>query len=108
MGEVTITINVSDLTSGSLQAQVEYGTTLQVVNLVNGLNTITVIKNLVLTDTLNLTFDGTASAVIDYTVSCVDAKALSIVQVCVTNNSDAGQFIHNQYRWVDGPFIDYE
>ena len=105
VGEVTITINVSDLTSGSLQAQAEYGTTLQVVNLVNGLNTITVIKNLVLTDTLNLTFDGTASAVIDYTVSCVDAKALSIVQVCVTNNSDAGQFIHNQYRWVDGPFI---
>jgi len=105
VGEVTITINVSDLTSGSLQAQVEYGTTLQVVNLVNGLNTITVIKNLVLTDTLNLTFDGTASAVIDYTVSCVDAKALSIVQVCVTNNSDAGQFIHNQYRWLDGPFI---
>tara|TARA_R100000951_G_scaffold10701_2_gene9033 strand:- start:2423 stop:8650 length:6228 start_codon:yes stop_codon:yes gene_type:complete len=105
VGEVTITINVSDLTSGSLQAQVKYGTTLSIVNLVNGLNTITVIKNLVLTDTVSLTFDGTASAVIDYTVSCVDAKALSIVQVCVTNNSDAGQFIHNQYRWVDGPFI---
>lgn len=105
VGIVTITLNVSDLTSGSLQAQVEYGTTLQVVNLVNGLNTITVVKNLVLTDTVGVTFDGTASAVIDYTVSCVDAKALSIVQVCVTNNSDASQFIHNQYRWVDGPFI---
>ncbi len=105
VGEVTITLNVSGLTSGTLQAQVEYGASTSLTNLVNGLNTITVIKNLVLTDTVSVTFDGTASAVIDYTVSCVDAKELSIVQVCVTNNSDAGQFIHNQYRWVDGPFI---
>ncbi len=105
VGEVTITLNVSGLTSGTLQAQVEYGASTSLTNLVNGVNTITVIKNLVLTDTVSVTFDGTASAVIDYTVSCVDAKELSIVQVCVTNNSDAGQFIHNQYRWVDGPFI---
>ena len=105
VGEVTITLNVSDLTSGSLQVQTIYGATSSLTNLVNGTNTIVVIKNLILTDTITLVFDGIASAVIDYTVSCVDAKALNIVQVCVTNNSDASQFIHNQYRWIDGPFI---
>ena len=39
------------------------------------------------------------------TVNCPDAQEITIVQVCLSNNTDSGQFIHNEYRWVDGSFV---
>jgi hypothetical protein len=48
---------------------------------------------------------STGTATVEITVSCPDADIITIFQVCVSNNSDASQFIHNQYRWVDGTFV---
>ena len=50
-----------------------------------------------------LVFTGTKT--IDVTTSCVDAEEITIVEVCVTSDSDAGKFIHNEYRWTDGVFV---
>jgi hypothetical protein len=49
------------------------------------------------------TLSGTA--VVQVSVSCPLPETLRVVQVSVTNNSDSGKFIHNQYRYVDTPFV---
>jgi hypothetical protein len=35
---------------------------------------------------------------------CPDALEMVVVQVCLTSNDDAGQFIHNEYRYFEGPY----
>ena len=47
----------------------------------------------------------TGSKTVSVTVNCPDAEEITIVEVCVTSDSDAGKFIHNEYRWTDGTFI---
>jgi len=41
---------------------------------------------------------------VDVMVSCPVADVITIYNVAVTNNNEAGQFIHNEYRWTDGTF----
>jgi hypothetical protein len=53
----------------------------------------------------SLTWIGGGTRTIDITTSCVDAEEITIVEVCVTSDSDAGKFIHNEYRWTDGVFV---
>jgi hypothetical protein len=36
---------------------------------------------------------------------CCEAEPLNIVEVVLTNNSEAGQTIHSQYRYTDGAFV---
>ena len=48
---------------------------------------------------------ATTNAVVELTVKCPDADELTVIQVCVTSNADAGKFIHNEYRWNDGVYI---
>jgi hypothetical protein len=42
---------------------------------------------------------------IQFTASCVDSNQVSIVQVVVSNNSNAGQFLHVQYNYESGSYI---
>ena len=76
--------------------------------IVNTSGTLTVPKNVVGVTEISvlveaLVFTGTKT--IDVTTSCVDAEEITIVEVCVTSDSDAGKFIHNEYRWTDGVFV---
>ncbi len=38
-------------------------------------------------------------------VSCPGANSLKVVQVCVSSIAKAGQFIHNEYNYIDGVYI---
>jgi len=42
---------------------------------------------------------------VQFTASCVDSNQVSIVQVVVSNNSNAGQFLHVQYNYESGSYI---
>jgi|9_EtaG_2_1085328.scaffolds.fasta_scaffold00033_23 hypothetical protein len=48
---------------------------------------------------------STGTATVEITVSCPDPDIIRIFQICISNNSEAGELIHNQYRWVDGTFV---
>lgn len=48
---------------------------------------------------------ATTDALVELTVKCPDADELTVIQVCVTSNADAGKFVHNEYRWTDGVYI---
>ena len=47
----------------------------------------------------------TTDALVELVVNCPDADELTVIQVCVTSNADAGKFVHNEYRWTDGVYI---
>ena len=36
---------------------------------------------------------------------CPVADSLTVISVCVTSTSEAGLFIHNEYRYTDGPYV---
>ena len=63
-------------------------------------------KNDVNTDTveISVTQDSSVASIIDVTTSCPDAQTITIISVAVTSNTDAGDFITNEFRWTDGTF----
>jgi hypothetical protein len=62
-----------------------------------------IVKDSVVNDSVDIRIDfsGVERFVIRITVSCPVADEITIVQVCVSNPSDAGETITNQYRWTD-------
>ena len=67
--------------------------------------TIVIDKNIVNNEEVDITIGGVTGATVSVTVNCPIAEEITITQVCITNATDAGQFIHNDYRWVDGTFV---
>lgn len=43
-------------------------------------------------------------AVVEILVDCPVATPLTIVEVCITAQEDAGKFIHNEHRWNQGTY----
>ena len=41
---------------------------------------------------------------LNVTVKCPEENIINIILVTLTSNSDTGDVIHNEYRWVDGTF----
>jgi hypothetical protein len=52
-----------------------------------------------------ITIATTSVDFIDITVNCPQVQTLNVFNICLTSDNDAGQFIHNEYRYVDGGFI---
>jgi hypothetical protein len=73
----------------------------------NGLVSVTFNKAIVSAEELFLTFGLAASSDpvnIEVTVTCPDAPLINVIQVAITSDNEAGQFIHDEYRWTDGVF----
>jgi hypothetical protein len=39
---------------------------------------------------------------LDITVGCPQAQEITLIEVCVSKDSQVGDTIHNQYQWTDG------
>lgn len=109
VGDVTVTIRVDNF-SGSGVDPITFRFTYNGLVFIqdvfaNGTYIVTIPKNSVVQDTIDLLITGTPSARIDLEVSCPEAEEITIYQVCVSSDSNAGEFIHNEYRWADGTFI---
>ena len=81
---------------------------LPVVNIGDGdSGTLIVPKNVVSAGEIdvNLLFSGTEEFVVNVTVNCVDADDITIRLITLTNNSDAGRKIHNEYQWEDTNYV---
>ena len=105
VGDCTVAYNIVSV-DGTINISNVYNSTTTTSGNVNVSGSYTFNKNSV-SEQLS-EFDVTTStgtATVEITVSCPDADIITIFQVCVSNNSDASQFIHNQYRWVDGTFV---
>lgn len=62
-------------------------------------------KNLITEQTAYISFTYNVSFSIVFTVGCVNAGLLNIVQVVIANNSDAGDTTHVDYRYQYGAYI---
>lgn len=63
-------------------------------------------KNNVTSSTVSLTVtqDSLLADTIEITTGCPQAVNMTVFNVTVTSNADAGLFITNDYRWTDGTF----
>jgi len=104
VGDSTISIDASNVV-GSIDFESTYNGVIQSLNVVaNGNYSIVVDKDSVLIDELTLVITGAGTATLIITVDCPDADEIQIIQVCISNNANGGELIHNQYRWVDGSY----
>lgn len=57
-------------------------------------------KNLPINDTaLVQVSTPSGNALVELTVGCVKGKILNVVSICLTNDYQSGQFIHNEYKY---------
>lgn len=47
---------------------------------------------------------GKQTVELEVMIGCPQAQEVTLTTFCVTDASDAGKFIHNQYQWTDGSF----
>lgn len=62
-------------------------------------------KNSINEDELELLITSSSSSTFLLTVSCPDAKKITIVEVCVSSANEQGLEIHNEHRFIDGTFV---
>lgn len=66
--------------------------------------TLTVNKNVNSNTVVEMSLYSLAGATITINVGCPDAQPLTVVEICLTNDSEAGQFVHNEYRYTAGAY----
>ncbi len=110
VGPVTVTFFVTDYSGVPIPYTGTYnGAVVLSGNITSdGLVSITFDKNIVSQDELILNFGAYGSStntLVEVTVSCPDAPTITVIQVAITSNNEEGQFVHNEYRWLDGTFV---
>jgi len=106
VGDVTVTYNVTNIVGASTTIQATYDgipTSSGAVGL--GTGSFTFNKNKVGVDKAFILLTATGEATIDFKISCPDALGMVLVQVTLNANDDAGELIHNEYRWNDPSYV---
>jgi hypothetical protein len=106
VGDVTISW-LAPLVSDTFSFTATYNGSMTTHGPFSGAGTVTIVKNSVSAEQLDIVFSVPSSsdtALVSFLVACPVADTINIVLVTLTNNSDAGKTIHNQYRWIDGQF----
>lgn len=101
VGEVSVEWNV--ISGDAITLTVTYDGTPYEVEGLSG--SMLVDKDTVSVDTMDINVTTMGTSEVQVTVNCPEAQTITIIQVCFSNDNEAGQFIHNEYRWVDGAYI---
>lgn len=107
VGETEISWIFSSIESGTggLRVSVEYDGSIVYSSFTNVDGSIFFSKNNVSVETATITLTYNLDMVVSVLANCCNAQSMTIIEVVTTNNSDAGQTIHAQYRYVDGVFV---
>jgi len=111
VGDCTISYSVTALSAGdSVQISQSYtGTSTLVTSPSSGTlvftksTTLPTNGNIVIT-AIPAVVGGKATATVELTVGCPEAKQLTLVEISITDPADSGKFIHNQYNWISGAY----
>ena len=110
VGLCTLTYSVQSI-SGTFQATVTWdGGTVITVPSLSGTTTATFTKTKVLPTTATVSIISTTGSDndnldIDIELSLPATTTLNIIQVCISDNNDKAQTIHNEYSWTSGTFV---
>jgi len=91
--------------SGGLNVFVEYDGVVTTSGYTNVAGSLFFNKNNVSVETATITLEYNLDMVVNVLADCCNAEPMTIVEVVLTNDSESGQTIHTQYRYVDGTFI---
>ena len=105
VGDVTVAYSVPDESTAEFEVQVTYNNNTQSSGVVASSGSIVVDKNSNSANIAIITIIATDSVEISLTPSCPAYEFINMVNVCLTSGVDAGQFIHNQYRYTDGDYV---
>jgi hypothetical protein len=105
VGDVEIEYNVTSIELDvEFEITANYNGTPYTTGMTSLSGTLTVDKDSIIADTINLAIETTGAIVIEITVNCVTANELTVVEVVLTSNTDAGKSIYSQWRYTDGPY----
>ena len=104
VGAVTVTYNVLNGSGDDFELEATFNgnTSTSGPTAVSG--NVAVSKNVITPEKVNVFIDmvNAGSVDLEVTVECPDANSISIIQVCISKDENAGEFIHNEYYWSDG------
>jgi len=99
-----VTVSYSPVTAGEFSVTATYDGTPVTTGLVTSAGTLTVNKNLNNVNVVYIDIYSSEGNTIDVNVGCPEADLLTVIEVCVTNDSEAGEFIHNEFRYTNGTY----
>ena len=105
VGDVEIVYNVTSIQPGTeFEIIANYNGTPYTTGLTEFSGTLTVDKDSNLFDVIDIVIETTGAVVIEITVNCPIANTLTIVEVVLTSNGDAGKTIYSQWRYTAGMY----
>jgi hypothetical protein len=105
IGTSDINYTVETISAGaSFEITVDYDGTSYTTGVETTSGTLTFTKDNISVETATITIDYTGDIVLSVLAECTVTTSLTIVQVVVTNNFEAEQTIHTQYRYTDNTF----
>lgn len=91
--------------SAQFKIEVTYNGVTTSSGFVSTSGTLTFNKNLITIESASIKITYKGNITLNVIADCVNVEELSIVQIVLTNNSDASDTIHAEYRFTSGSFI---
>jgi hypothetical protein len=106
VGDVEIEYNVTSIQPDvEFEISAEYNGTPYTTGFTDLSGSLTIDKDSNSADVINVAIETTGAVVIEITVNCPTANTLTVVEVVLTSNYQAGQSIFTQWRYTDGAFV---
>jgi hypothetical protein len=106
VGNVVITYNITSIApTKKIKIDYDYNGSAGTTGLVSTSGTITFNKDTNAVNFVDIEFTATGQVVVEVTVACPTTTQLTLVEVVLTNNFEAGQTIHTEYYYTDAPYI---
>jgi hypothetical protein len=106
VGDVDIDYNVTSIDPGTeFEITATYDGNIFTTGPTSFDGTLVVDKDSNIADTVVVQITSNGPIVIEVTVNCPNANELTVVEVVLTSNYEAGQSIYSQWRYTDGAYV---
>lgn len=90
--------------SATFEVEVTYNSNVYTTGFISTSGTLNFTKTSNVINTAQIQITTTGVATLKMTANCPIPQLMSVIEVMLTSDSDAGQTIHAQYRYVDGAY----
>jgi hypothetical protein len=104
VGDVTISYSPYGVGPSGFEISSVYNGTTYTTGVVESAGTLTIPKDVNNVQTISVEAIASGPLLLDVNVSCVEPVILSIIEVVVTNDYEAGQTVHAQYRYTKNTY----
>jgi hypothetical protein len=105
VGNLNINYTASVDPGATFNIEADYDSNIYQTGFINTSGVLSFNKNSGSEDIVSLVITTTGIVTLTVTVDCPVQQIMSVIEVMLTSNSDAGQTIHAQYRYIDGAYI---